>query len=129
MLSVLPIQSKEEQAQLCRLSGCEYDVDLLAYKITDGDKFCGICQFRIGPNGGEIKDLCCPETNGQFEYQFMLARGTMNFIDLCHMRYAYLDDRKIDEITAKAIGFAPDENGRQKIDLLHFFEEPCKHDK
>lgn len=126
MLSVLPIQSKSEQEAVCRLCGIEYDIELLAYKLSDDESIVGICQFKMAPEGGVIKNLVCRPGNEHFEYLLMLGRGTLNFCDNCGARYAYLDDGSIDALTAKAIGFSPNSEGRQTVDLLHFFEEPCK---
>jgi hypothetical protein len=127
LLSVLPIQSKDEQAAACAVCGVEFDTDLLAYKITDGDKLVGVSQFKMTPEGGKIVNISCVKGTDCFEYMLMLGRGTLNFIDICGARYAFLDDPTVDDVMSKAIGFAKDENGRYKVDLLHFFDEPCKH--
>lgn len=129
MLSVLPIQSKDAQAAACAICGMEYDADLLAYKILDGEELCGVCQFKFTVQGGSICSIKCKKGAERFEYMFMLGRGTLNFIDTCGVRYAYLDDPSIDDVTARAIGFSKDDTGRYKVDLEGFFTEPCKHGK
>ena len=126
MLSVLPIQSKDEQKEVCELCRVEYRPTLLAYKLTDGGKTVGVCQFRLTPEGGVISTLSGLPGEEKFEYLFMLGRGTLNFIDTCGAKYAYLDIDGFDDVTARAIGFSRID-GRYRIDLEGFFTEPCKH--
>ena len=126
MLSVLPIQSKNEQKEICELCGVEYRPTLLAYKLADEGKTVGVCQFRLTPEGGVISTLSCKAGEERFEYLFMLGRGTLNFIDTCGAKYAYLDIEGFDDVTARAIGFSKTD-GRYRIDLEGFFTEPCKH--
>ena len=123
MLSVLPIQTKDEQQKICELCGVEYRPTLLAYKLTDEGKTVGVCQFRLTPEGGVISTLWA---QNKFEYLFLLGRGTLNFIDTCGAKYAYLDVEGFDDVTARAIGFSKTD-GRYRIDLEGFFTEPCKH--
>ena len=128
MLSVLPIQSKDEQKELCELCGARYDVTLLAYKILDGGRFVGISQFKMSPEGGKIITLRGLKDEDKFEYLFMLGRGTLSFIEICGAKYAYLEDSEVDPIIAKAIGFSEFE-GLMRVDLEGFFNEPCKNCK
>lgn len=127
MLSVLPIQDKHEQKNACLLCGAPYRVDLLAYKLLDGERTVGVCQFKLAPEGGVIVTLNCATDGERFEYMLMLCRGTLNFIDTLGVRYAYFDDETTDPVTVKAIGFSPDEKGRAKVDLKNFFNSPCCH--
>ncbi len=127
MLSVLPIQDKHEQENACLLCGAPYRAELLAYKLLDGERTVGVCQFKLAPEGGVIVTLNCAPNDERFEYMLMLCRGTLNFIDTLGVRYAYFDDDTTDRVTVKAIGFAPDEKGRAKVDLKNFFNSPCCH--
>ena len=128
MLSVLPIQSKEEQREVAELCGAEYDVNLLAYKILDSGRVVGMSQFKMSPEGGKIITLNGLKGEEKFEYLFMLGRGTLSFIELCGAKYAYLEDKSVDPVIAKAIGFSEFE-GRMRVDLEGFFNEPCKNCK
>ena len=56
MLTVLPIQSKDEQKELCAICGIEYDIESFCYRADDGD-FIGICQFKFENGIGYIKNL------------------------------------------------------------------------
>ena len=46
MLTVLPIQSKDTQKELCEKCGVIYNENAFAYRADDGD-FIGICQFYL----------------------------------------------------------------------------------
>ena len=126
LLSVLPIQDKEEQRTLCEKCGVEYDADLLAYKLIEGETAVGLCQFKMTREGGSIVTLNCFGGEEFFRYIHMLGRGALNFMDLIGARYGYLDDPTVDDVIAKAIGFEKDENGRYKIDLKALFTSPCQ---
>ena len=123
MLEVKPIQSKEDQRAFCEACGGVYNADLLAYSLFDGDRLIGVCQFKMTPEGGSIRSLDLLEE--KFDLVYMLGAGTLNFIELCGAKYAYLDFN-ISDSKAKIIGFERDENKRWKIDLVKFFSSPCK---
>lgn len=132
MLKVFPIQDKNEQAALCERCGVTYNAELLAYQATVDDKFVGICQFKLQPEGGILYDLAPLKGDDQdFEAIFVLGRAALNFIDLCGVHQAYFDgDVSVPgEVLLRAIGFRPDEsqNGRLGMDLTDFFTSPCKH--
>ena len=126
LLSVLPIQDKEEQRILCEKCGVEYNADLLAYKLVEGETAVGLCQFKMTRDGGSIVTLNCFGGEEFFRYIHMLGRGALNFMDLIGARYGFLDDPTVDDVIAKAIGFEKDENGRYKIDLKALFTSPCQ---
>ena len=123
MLEVKPIQSKEDQRAFCEACSGVYEPDLLAYSLFDGERLLGVCQFKMTPDGGSIRSLDLIEE--QFDLIYMLGAGTLNFIELCGAKYAYIDF-DISESKAKIIGFDRDENNRWKIDLVKFFSAPCK---
>ena len=123
MLKVTPIQSKGEQKAACEICGAEFDADLLAFALYEGDKILGVSQFKMAPEGGVIRTIDL--TDDKFDLFYMLCAGTMNFIELCGARFAYLD-APVDPVLAKALSFAADESGRPVSDLKAFFSAPCK---
>jgi predicted nucleic-acid-binding Zn-ribbon protein len=130
MLKVFPIQDKEEQRVLCERCGVTFDADLLAYQATVEDRFVGVCQFVLRPEGGIVYDLAPLDAdNPDKEALFVMGRAALNFIDLCGVHEAYFDgDVTVPgEKLLNAIGFKPDENGRLYMDLNGFFTTPCKH--
>ena len=56
MLTVLPIQSKDTQKELCDICGVTYNENAFSYRADDGD-FIGICQFPACTSF-DLKLLC-----------------------------------------------------------------------
>ena len=136
MLKVLPIQSKEEQKELCLRCNIKFDPDLLAYAASvDGEKV-GICQFKVTSEGGFIYDIAKltdrdkpadqkARDASDFEALFVMGRGALNFIDLCGVHRAYYIGQVSDEALIKAIGFKMGGGGRYEINLEGFFTDHC----
>lgn len=131
MLKVLPIQSKLTQEEICLHCNVKYDPDLLAYSATVDDELAGVCQFKLTDKGGIVYDLA-PVNNGfDFEAMFVLGRGTLNFIDLCGVHYAFYKGEINDEQTErliKAVGFKKTESGSYEVNLEGFFTDHCHKD-
>ena len=127
MLKVLPVQTKEEQENICLACGIEFKAELLAYAATVGGELVGVCQFNIKPDGGRIYDIACVPGKDDFEAMFIMGRATLNFIDLCGVHNSFCLDKNVDSVLAKAIGFTPNSDGVLEMDLTHFFEHPCSH--
>lgn len=131
MLKVLPIQTKAEQEEICRLCGVEFKPDLLAYSATVDGELRGVSQFKLTAEGGLVYDVAPALNTYDFEALFVLGRGTLNFIDLCGVHYAkYLGsvDSEEKERLLKAIGLKKTDNGSLELDLTGFFTDHC-HDK
>jgi hypothetical protein len=124
MLKVLPIQSKISQEEICLRCGVSYNPDLLAYSATVDDELAGVCQFKLTDKGGVIYDLAPATDKFDFEAMFVLGRGTLNFIDLCGVHYAFFKGEIRDEQSErliKAVGFKKTESGSYEMDLEGFF--------
>ncbi len=127
MIKVLPIQTKEEQENICRICGVEFDIHTLAYAATVDDELRGICQFALTEKGGVIRSIACIGEK-DFEILFLLGRASLNFIDLNGVHSAYFEDPCFtDEDIIKAIGFELTADGKYFVDLTDFFTAPCKH--
>lgn len=129
MLKVLPVQSKEEQKNLCAACGIEYNADLLAYRATVNDEFCGMSQFKLSDAGGLIYDIASSKQLCDREALFVLGRATLNFIDLCGVHNAFFIGeftKDVDESLIRQIGFSKKENGKYEVDLKNFFDHPCQ---
>jgi hypothetical protein len=89
MLKVLPIQSKQEQQTLCLRCGIPFESELLAYAATVDDRFVGMCQFTLQPEGGIVYHLA-PVLGEEVDTQalFVMGRAALNFIDLCDVHQA-----------------------------------------
>ncbi len=109
MFHIRPIESKDEQRDLCSLCSLEYDEDCLAYAAYIDGEFSGISQFRLG-EAGYIRDLRPKEGVDDFEVMFIMGRATMNFIDLCGIHTCYASATAGDRRLLTAIGFRETEN-------------------
>lgn len=132
MLKVLPIQSKITQEDVCLRCGVKYNPDLLAYSATVDDALAGVCQFKLTDKGGIIYDLAPVKDGFDFEAMFVLGRGTLNFIDLCGVHYAFfcgeIRDEQCERLI-KAVGFKKTESGSYEMNLEGFFTtEHCQKD-
>ncbi len=127
MITVVPIQQKEEQAHYCALCGVPYSPDLLAYYAkNDAGEFAGLCQFKMDETGGHIYTLTAPKGSEELDPLFVMGRAALNFIDLCGVKFAFFDGEGADDALLRRIGFTPDETGRYAISLEGFFTGGCK---
>ena len=131
MLKVLPIQSKLTQEEICLRCNVKYDPDLLAYSATVDDELAGVCQFKLTDKGGILYDLAPVNDGFDFEAMFVLGRGTLNFIDLCGVHYAFYKGEIKDEQSErliKAVGFKKTGEGSYEVNLEGFFTDHCHKD-
>ena len=127
MLEVLPIQSKEEQEEICRICGVPFRTEMLAYRALVDGELRGVCQFTMNADGGRIVDFAHAPSGYEFEPMFVMGRAALNFIDLCGVHRAFFDADYDNEILIRAIGFRKNDLERYEMDLTDFFREPCKH--
>ena len=85
----------------------------------------GFSQFEISGDFGFISDLKEPAGKSDFEAMFILARATMNFIDLCGVHTAQANSLTADESLLLAVGFKKYENGEFVCDLTGMFDGHC----
>ena len=121
MLKILPIQSKDEQEQLCEKCGVAFDPDMLAYAASVDDKIAGICQFKLTDKGGIISTFAPAKDFYSRDALFVLGRGTLNFIDLCGVHYATFTADFEDEALLTQIGFKKNSEGVFDVNLEGFF--------
>ena len=134
MLKVLPIQSKEEQEELCRKCDIAFRPELLMYAASVEDELVGVCQFKTTAEGGEIYDIAKIKGHvevrrdgiaSDFEAMFVMGRGALNFIDLCGVHRAFYKGTEPDDALLRAIGFKKNTDGVYEIDLTGFFTDHC----
>ena len=125
MFKITPIQDKEKQKEICELCGAEFRPDAFAYQMFDIDsgEIMGMSQFEIGEYG-YIYDIKEAPNHNDFEAMFILARQTMNFIDLCENHYCYANEASAPERLLRAIGFK-ENDGRLYCDMTGLFDGKC----
>ena len=106
MFKITPIQEKTRQKEICEICGAEYHPDAFAYQMYDieSGEIMGMTQFEIGEYG-YIYDIKEAPARDDFEAMFILARQTMNFIDLCGAHSCHAASNAANERILLAIGF------------------------
>ena len=110
MLEIKPIQTKEEQRDICQLCGVGFDPDCLAYGAKENGKLLGVAQFRILGEYAVVYDLANAVGVYDTEALVITEKATLNFIDLCGIKEVIL------------------KNGN-RINLEGYFESPCQKNK
>lgn len=125
MLIVKPVEEKSKQEEFCKICGAEYDADALTYAAYESETLLGICQFALHTGYAVILDLKPVPGVRDFEAMFILARGTLNFVDLCGIHFAKCENDAGDLTLIHAVGFAENHDGVLEMDLTHAFDGHC----
>lgn len=123
MLTVLPIQSKETQKELCEKCDVTYNESSFAYRADDGD-FIGICQFSFKNDNGYIENLVYAPNVSDWEAMIIMLRAAMSFMYRCGLKVIYLNNNTDEELIKKS-GFLKDSNGQYYIDVQKFYGSHC----
>ncbi len=126
MFKITPVQDKALQKKIAESLGRKFHSDALAYQMFDIDsgEIMGFSQFDIS-EGGYIYDLAEPDCRSDFEAMFILARQTMNFIDMCGAHTCRANEHTADERLLCAIGFKKEENGEYFCNTEGMFDGRC----
>lgn len=128
MLTIQPIESKDNQRQLSLQCGTEYLPDCLAYSCSDGDEIIGICQFHLAGDRVYIDTLANIPGHDDYLSKFIMGRAALNFADLTGFHDAYYPSPE-DERLCRHIGFDKNDAGEWYMNLRGFFTSPCSCDK
>lgn len=126
MLTVLPIQSKDEQKMLCEKCNAEFIERAFAYKADDNG-FIGICQFTFENDTGYIKHLICPDGITDNEAMIIMLRAAMNFMYRCGLEHSYIDNNGTNDVLLKLSGYKINEEGKYYLNLNKFYNTPCNN--
>ncbi len=125
MFKITPIQEKTRQKEICEICGAEYHPDAFAYQMYDieSGEIMGMSQFEIGEYG-YIYDIKEAPARDDFEAMFILARQTMNFIDLCGAHRCKAAKDSAPERLLLAIGFK-EKDDEYFCDMSGMFDGNC----
>ncbi len=124
MLKIVPIQKKSEQKRLMEACSIPYREECLAYAAYEEGALVGGAQFYFENAACHITDIRCPEGISDDEALFIMGRGLLNFVDLCGIHDAYVEDpERLDKRLIARIGFWKNEDGLEYMNLLGFFTD------
>ena len=126
MLTVLPIQSKKEQEELCSLCGINFIQNAFAYRADDG-AFIGVCQFTFENDCGYIKNLSYAEGVEDTEAMIIMLRAAMSFMYRCGIVNSYIENTATTELLLRLSGYRLNEENKYYLDLHKFYNTPCSH--
>lgn len=127
MLSVIPIQDKNMQKELCELCGAEYSVNSFAYRADDG-RFLGICQFSFENGCGKINALKTAPDVKDDEAMIIMLRAAMNFMFRCGIELSEFADNAAPNELLEISGYRKDERGIYSVNLKKFYISPCHYE-
>jgi len=123
MLEIKPIQTKEEQKEICELCGIEFDLDCLAYGAEENNKLLGVSQFRILGEYAIIYNLINTPGNDDLEALIIMGKATLNFIDLCGIKDVII--KTANKNLSDTLGLKRYADGVYRINLEGYFDSPC----
>lgn len=124
MLTVLPIQSKDTQKELCEICKIDFNYNSFAYRADDGE-FIGICQFHFDNFCGYIENLTYAPEIEDWEAMIIMLRATMSFMFRCGLKKAVLCKDSTSNDLLNRSGFLKSENDCYEIDLVKFYGGSC----
>ncbi|MGM9666356.1 MAG: hypothetical protein ACI3XX_07455 [Eubacteriales bacterium] len=127
MLTVKPIQTKEEQKELAAICNVQFDNSSFAYRADEDDGLIGICQFAFENNMGYIKNLAYAPERNDTEAMIIMLRTAMNFTFRCGIEKSCILADATSEELASLSGYKKGEDGNFYIDLKLFYDSPCKY--
>ena len=128
MLTVLPIQDKNIQKELCELCGVEFDTYSFAYRADDGD-FLGVCQFKFATGTGEINGFKYAPGTKDDEAMIIMLRTAMNFMHRCGIKRSIFTNDAAPEELLSISSYSKGKDGFYEIDLDKFYISPCHYNK
>ena len=123
MLTVFPIQTKDEQKELCEICGVEFIENAFAYKADDNG-FIGICQFTFENDCGYIKNLSYAPNAEDNEAMIIMLRAAMSFMLRCGIINSYIDENATTDVLLKVSGYKKNEEGKYFLNLDKFYNTP-----
>ena len=120
MLKVSPIQTKEEQEQICAQCGIEFRPECLAYKAYD-EGLIGICQFSISDDKGIIQNLSYAPGVDDKEAMIIMLRATMSFMNRCGIANSFFKKENVDSSLYEMSSYKRIDDNTYYIDLDKFY--------
>ncbi len=126
MLTIHPVQDKNEQRRLCNICDVPYRPGDFAYAAYVDGQFVGLSQFRVDDSRGYLDDLVSSPGTNDAEALFIMGRQTLNWIDLLGLHTCRARSDSAPRKLLHIMGFSEEEN--QDIltaDMTHMFDGHC----
>lgn len=129
MFKITPISDPIIQKQCAEACNTRMIPGFFAYSMTDVEtgRMMGFSQFEITDEGGYLCDIRECGDKDDFEAMFILARQTMNFIDLCGAHHIIAPSSAADERLLRAAGFKKTDENTYSCDTTGMFDGHCDH--
>ena len=127
MFKITAVQTKEEQADICRAVGTSLREGCFCYKMFDMEsgELMGMSQFDV-TELGRIYDPREARGREDFEAMFILGRQTMNLLESFGVEVCSINADAGDERLIRAIGFK-ESDGELLCAVRGMFDGNCKN--
>lgn len=126
MLTIFPIEDKQEQERLCGVCSIPYRISALAYGAYVDGAFVGMSQFSVCDEYGTLHELAYAKGTRDREAIFILGRQTMNWIDLLGIHTCRTSPAAAEEKMLRLLGFSKtDDPEVLSADMTHMFDGHC----
>lgn len=125
MLIIKPVADKQLQANYADACGAPFYAEDLAYAAYESDSLIALSQFRLSESGGILDTLSLCRGSSDWEALFILARQTLNWIDLHGFHSCQCASDAGDVRLLRLVGFEYQPNGSLSADMTHMFDGSC----
>ena len=131
MFVISPVRNIEDREKILSELNIKEIPGSFVYSMTDKETGAtlGASQFDISDGYGYIYDLRCNKESPDFEAMFILARATMNFIDLCEVHICRIAKDGADMDLYRAVGFRDEHDDYFECNMTGMFDGSCSHEK
>ena len=116
MLTVKPIQDKQEQKDICNLCGVKYDEEHFCYGGYKEGVLTACCQFYLNGEYGTIDEIAYVPGHEDKDLVLLIGMSAISFIDICGVKKVIYTGNN--EEFALSLGFTKNENGVFSLNII-----------
>lgn len=121
MLTIQPIQSKDEQEDICRRCGALYLPASFAYSATVDGILTGVCQFSLRSGDAVLTTLQCAPNLADDEALLIMAHAAISFAERCGAQVVVCDAAVVSPSLLTRLGLKPQESGIYAASMTELF--------
>ena len=128
MFKISPVQDESIALEVARICEISRIPGAFVYQMRDieSDELMAISQFEILGSSAVIYDIRAVKGLDDDEAMFILARQSMNFIDMCGAHFCKALPATADAKFLARVGFKSNENGYE-CNMTGMFDGNCGH--